>query len=100
MVYPSPGAPSGDTRLDGSTAGDTVTFQLTCVAGDEYALDPVLDAVKARFDDWRPVLPDPYDGQPIGRSRLLNDPGPSRRDDNESPPRFWVPLIYSNTLNT
>lgn len=99
VVYPSPGGPSGDVRFDGSTVGKSGSFQLTCVVGDESALDVLLDVVLARFDDWRPVLPAPYDGLPIGRCRLISDVGPSRRDDAETPTRFWVPLIYSNTIN-
>lgn len=99
VLHPSPGITGPDERLGGDRVGLAETFQLTCVTGDEDALDPLVDAVTARFDEWRPVLPAPYNTMPIGRCRLLNDPGSSRRDDDVKPSRFWVPLIYGLVVN-
>lgn len=99
VIHPSPGGPSEDARLGGEVVGKNFSFQLTCAVGDETALEVLIDAVTSRFDEWHPVLPSPYDVLPIGRFRLLNDVGPSRRDQDIKPPRFWVPLIYGNTLN-
>ncbi len=93
VIYPSPGVPV-DSRFCGDRARLSWTVQVTCVAGDNEAIDPVVDAVTAQLEGWRPVLPEPHDALRIGKLRLLNDPGPSRRDDDVAPARFYVPLIY------
>ena len=100
VLYPSAGAGGYDQRLGGDLVGLSTSFQITCGAGEEKAVDLLVDAVTGRFDEWRPTLPDPYDDHPIGRCRLLNDPGPARRDDDESPARFWTPLVYGLHVNS
>jgi hypothetical protein len=75
------------------------TFQLTCVGGEEKAVDLLVDAITAKFDEWRPVLAPPNDTTVLGRCRMLNDPGPSRLDEEERPPRFWTPLVYGLVVN-
>lgn len=99
VIYPSPGGPGSDERLGGDIVDLATTFQLTCATGDESAIDPFVDIVTDLFDEWRPVLPAPYENVILGRCRLLNDPGPARRDDDESPSRFWTPLIYGLLVN-
>jgi hypothetical protein len=99
VLYPSAGAGGYDVRLGGDMVGLGTSFQITCAAGEEKAVDLLVDAVTARFDEWRPQLPAPYDLMPIGRCRLLNDPGPAQRDDDESPARFWTPLVYGLLVN-
>jgi len=98
VLYPSPGIPGPDERLGGDRVGLGETFQLSCVVGEEKAIDLLIDAVTSRFDEWRPVLPAPYDTLPIGRTRLLNDVMP-RPDEDEKPPRYWVPLVYGLVVN-
>lgn len=96
VVHPSAGYTGPDRRLDASTAGRVYTPQITCVAGDETALEPLLDAVAAKLDDWRPTLPEPHTNADLGRFRPLvgYDPGPASRDDDVTPARFWTPLLY------
>ena len=90
--HPSVGSPL-EERLGGHQNGLLWSAQITCVVGDETALEPLVDAVTARLDMWRP-----FDG--LGRLRVPVgfDPGPSRRDDDESPSRYWVPLQYQLAL--
>jgi hypothetical protein len=99
VLHPSAGVTGPDERLGGDRVGLAETFQLSCVAGEEKALDLLVDAITARFDEWRPALAAPYDVVVLGRCRMLNDPGPSRRDDDVAPPRFWTPLIYGLVVN-
>lgn len=99
VLYPGPGITGPDERLGGDRVGLADTFQITCACGDEDAMDLLIDAVTSRFDEWRPTLPSPYDNVTVGRCRMLNDVGPTRRDDDEKPPRFWVPLVYGFIVN-
>lgn len=99
VLYPSPGVPGPDERLGGDRVGLADTLQITCAAGEEKALDLLVDAVSAKYEEWRPVLPSPYEQLQLGRCRQLNDPGPTRRDDEERPARFWTPLVYGLVVN-
>lgn len=96
VVHPSPGTPGPDQRLDSSSVGRVYGPQITCVVGDEVALDVLVDAVTDRLDGWRPVFAAPYASVDVGRFRSLRgfDPGPGRRDDDVTPARFWTPLQY------
>jgi hypothetical protein len=96
VQHPSPGM-TDDVRLGGTRNGLTWTTQLTVVAGTPDALEPVVDAITTRLDNWRPTFTGEHANTIVGRLHLLNDPGPSRRDDNESPARYWTPLIYQLT---
>lgn len=96
VVHPSPGMNGPDSRLDDSSSGRVYGPQITCVVGDETALDVLVDAVTAKLDGWRPALASPHDMAEIGRFRPLAgfDPGPGSRDDDVTPARFWTPLQY------
>lgn len=94
VQHPSPGRAWPNRRLVGYETGIGWTTQLTCVTGDEEGLGPLVDAVSARFDNWLPTFAAPHADKPARRFRLLNDPGPSQRDEDVRPPRYWVPLIY------
>lgn len=100
VQYPSAGMTGPFERLDWTRKGLEWTTQLTCVVGDETALNVLVDHVTSRLDEWRPVLPAEYAAiAHTGRFRMLNDPGPGRRDDSESPARYWTPLVYSLLIN-
>lgn len=96
VQHPAPGM-TDDIRLGGTRNGLTWTTQLTVVAGTPDALDVVVDAITDRIDNWRPKFSGDHTNTLVGRLHLLNDPGPTRRDDNESPARYWTPLIYQLT---
>lgn len=99
VLYPSAGVAGPDTRLGGDRVGLAESFQITCVAGEEKALDLLTEAVANRFEEWRPTLAAPYDTVVLGRARQLNDSGPNQRDDDVKPPRFWTPLVYGLLVN-
>ena len=96
VIYPSPGSDGPDERLDQTLTGIVWRPQVTLVAGDETALDLVVDAVTQRLDSWRPTFSAPHDDIEVGRLRKPPgfDPGPSRRDDDIAPARYWTPLQY------
>lgn len=92
VQHPSAGTPGPEEDLVGDVVDLVTTFQLTCVAGDKIAADYLVDLVSARFERWSPNLDA---GLTVGRCRQVNDPGPARRDDAVTPPRFWTPLVYA-----
>jgi len=99
VVYPTAGM-NAHPRLDYAVPGLVWDVQLTCVAGDESAIDPVVDLVTGCLDGWRPVFPGPYDQVVNGPFAAVPgyDPGPVRRDDDVTPARFWTPLEYRVVL--
>lgn len=101
VQHPSPGSRGTDQRLAGMVVDRRWSTQLTCVVGDAEALGPLVDAVEGKFNEWRPVLPAPYNVtvMPSWFTRSF-DPGPSQKDDDITPSRFYVPLIYDLNLNS
>ena len=61
------------------------TFQITCVGGDDTRCLWCVDKVRAAFTGAR-----------LGNRRIreLGESGVIRRDDDVSPPRFFVPLDF------
>lgn len=96
VVYPSPGMDGPDRRLDSRTNGRIYRPQITCVVGDETAIDLLVDAVSTKLDGWRPTLPGPLPSNAVGHFRPLAgfDPGPTGRDDDITPARFYTALQY------
>lgn len=91
VVYPSPGVAGPDRRLGTLQHGRVFAAQTTLVAGDETALDILVRHVESALHDWRPQL----GRADVGRVRPAGfDPGVSLRDDDVTPPRFWVPLQW------
>lgn len=73
-------------RLGSGASGLAWTFQVTCVGGDDIRALWCVDTVRAAFTGRR---------LRNGRLRELGDPGPVRRDDDETPPRYYLPLTFA-----
>lgn len=99
VVYPS-ALTDAHSRSGALRPGSMWRTQLTCVAGDFEALDPLCDAVATVLDGWRPAFPLPYHNVlngPVGPEDFAVS-GASRVDEDVSPPRFWLPLFYQFVL--
>lgn len=91
VAYAGAGRPGFDQRLAGNDTGLAWGFQLKCVTGRPEDLDPLIDAVTARFQLWRPTA---GTSRELTRARQVNDPPPAQEDEAETPPRFWTALVY------
>jgi len=98
VQHPSAGRPGNRNRLSGRRNGLIWTTQLTCVVGDESALAPLVELVASKMESWRPVFASPYDTVTVRPFLQINEPGPSMRDEDERPPRYWTPLIFSASI--
>lgn len=98
VAYPSAGTPTSETDLADSSDDLVYTFQLTCAAGYRADCEYLIDRVRPLMRSWAPVL----DGVNFGlvRPPVGYDPGPIRRDQDVTPPRFYVPLQYRTTATT
>jgi hypothetical protein len=66
------------------------TFQVTCVGGDDNRALWCVDKIRAALTG----APLAVSGTSAGRIRELTNPGPVRRDDDVSPPRYYLPLLF------
>lgn len=98
VVYPWAGRPTGEADLADCYVDLVYGIQLTCAAGFRADLDHLVDTIHGGFFRWAPVIT----GVHVGGFRPPEgfDPGPHRRDDTVSPPRFWTPLQYQLTATT
>lgn len=97
VFYASPGAPGvtgDDTEDDIAGRHDDLLWscQTTLVAGWPDDLNDLADQVHAQLHRWTPTV----EGHRFGRMRspLGFDPGVARRNDQATPPRFWLPLQW------
>jgi hypothetical protein len=77
--------------------------QATCGAGYRPDLEYLLDRVDALLNGWTPVPADGVlDGVAFGQFRrpIGFTAGSIRRDDDVSPPRFWLPDQFVCTATT
>lgn len=87
---------AGDPELGATLAGPAPnllwSFQTTVAAGYEPDCAKTVDQVVAQLHGWRPV----HEGVSFGlvHPPIGFDPGPIRRDDQKTPPRFWLPLLW------
>lgn len=82
------------TSLSGSSDDYIdLSFQMTCVGGDQWRCLWAVDTVLTALLDRRLAVP----GQTPTRIRQDGSAGPVRRDDQVSPPRFYVPLLLRVT---
>lgn len=73
------------TRLCDTPADTTITFQVTCVGGDRRQTLWVVKQVRTKLTGVEMaggVITEPF------------DPGPVRRDDDVTPVRLFVPLLF------
>jgi hypothetical protein len=89
VLVPSAGNPTEYRNQADDVLEHDWTFQLKVVAGDEARLIPVLDEVTAKFEGWQPL-----NRADVGRCRQISSFDTALKDKAETPPRFWLPLIY------
>lgn len=86
-----PGAGAGDANaLDDTPAQLAWPFQITCVGGDVDRCTWAVDAVRDQLDGATLMVA----GATVGRLREDGDSGPLRVDDDVTPPRLYLPLLY------
>jgi hypothetical protein len=96
VLYPFGGTPGPEVDL-GDTAVDLVyTCQVTCAAGYPTDCEYLVDRVHPLLYRWAPAVAGLVCG-PL-RPPAGFDPGPVRRDDQPSPPRFYVPLQFRSLV--
>lgn len=88
VYYPGPG---WDHALLADGAGDSLdwTFQISCVGGDRTKALWCVERVRSVLTGVRLTVAD----QQL-MLHEVTDPGGVRRDDDETPSRFWLPLQY------
>ena len=88
VFYPGAGLAHGIT-LDQAPDLLDWTFQVTCVGGDRVRALWCIGKVRAALTGtWLSVA-----GRQL-EIREVADTGSLKRDDDETPPRFWLPLMY------
>jgi hypothetical protein len=98
VIYPFGGTDGPDRNLADAGGDLTYGFQATVAAGFEADCEYLVDQVRGLFNRWVPAVTGVVFGAfrpPVGYQ-----PGPVRRDDDVSPPRFWLPLQYVTTATT
>jgi hypothetical protein len=99
VLYPSPGRPyDEEADLGDSNVDLDWQFQATVAAGYIDDLNETVASADDLLFRWSPVVA----GAVVGRLRppLGFDPGPTRRDKDFTPNRFFVPLLYQLTATT
>ncbi len=98
VVYPTGGTPNSDVDLGDSNDDLDWGVQVTVAAGYLEDLMYTVDQVDGLLFRWSPTLA----GAHVGRLHppLGFNSGPARRDEDVSPPRFWLPLLYQLTATT
>lgn len=98
--FPSAGRAGIDDEFDLANVHEDLvwTVQLLCAAGYAADLDALIDRVWAAIFRWTPVS----DGLAFGAMEPPPgyDPGPMRRNDNVTPPRFWTPMQFQLPVTT
>lgn len=77
-------------RLSSTPETRGITFQITCVGGDDNRALWVYDKVIDTFDGLRLVFSE-------GRTTPITqdgDPGPVQMDRDLSPPRYQIPVVF------
>ena len=95
VLFPSPGTPNSDADLADAHQDLDWTVQISVVSGYLPDLLYGIDQMDGLLHMWAPVI----DGIACDglRPPAGYDPGPARRSDEISPPRFWVPMQYRLT---
>lgn len=96
VLYAGTGRRSGDDDLADVVSDAEPTFQTTAVAGYPPDLLYLFDRLVPLLERWAPDLASAVCSSP----RLVTDPGSVRRDDDTTPPRFYLPLLWRLTLST
>jgi hypothetical protein len=92
VLYPAATTPTDDLDLADTTSDCSYAMQLTCVAGYSPDCEYLVDRVQALIFRWAPTVAGVAFASfrpPVGYQS-----GPVRRDQDVSPPRFWVPLQF------
>jgi hypothetical protein len=89
VLYFSPGRRHANA-LDGGQRSVEGSFQVTCVGGDPTRALWCVDRVLAALSGASVTV----DGRPRQIRVREDDPGTVRRDDNATPPRHYVPLLF------
>jgi len=89
VLHPGGGAPTEDRNQADDVVEHDWTCQLNVVTGDQNKLAPLLDVVTGLMQGWQPL-----DRADCGRFDQIGDLGTGLKDKNQTPPRFWLPLIY------
>ena len=84
VLYAAPGRVTS-SRLCDTPADTTLSFQVTCAGGDRRQALWAVREVRARLT-----------GKEIAGGTIIEpfDPGPVRRDDDFTPSRHYVPLLF------
>lgn len=89
VYYPGPGWAHALLACGGTDSLDW-SFQVTCAGGDRTRVLWCIQQVRGALSGSRISV----GGQQLTISET-GDPGPIRRDDDVSPPRFYVPLQFA-----
>jgi hypothetical protein len=89
VYYPSPGWAHALLGCGGTDSLDW-TFQVTCVGGDRTRALWCVSKIRAALTGQRVSI-----GGQLLTIQEIGNPGPIRRDDNETPPRFYAPLTFA-----
>jgi hypothetical protein len=90
VVYGSSGTPHPEDFNPGLLADLDWTVQVTVAGGYQPDTLQAVHAVRLLLQGVQLVVA----GVACGPLTQVNDPGPIRRDDDEVPPRFYMPLQY------
>ncbi len=90
VFYPSPGR-RDLRRLAHVPTNVAWSFQVTCVGGDNTRCLWASDQVSGALTGLRLTV----DGQATGKLAEGADTGPMRRDDDVTPARLFVPLLFA-----
>lgn len=98
FFVPTGGTPHPDVDLGDANTDLVYTAHITAVAAYVADLDNLIDVIHAGMYRWAPVLA----GVSMGSFRPPEgyDPGPHRKENDVSPPRFSSPLIYQLAATT
>lgn len=99
VIYGGGGRPNVEPDLADVADDLAIGMQITVAAGYEEDAAYTVDRVHAQIYRWAPDL---GAGVVVGKFRppIGFEPGTIRRDDDYTPPRFYLPLLYQLTATT
>lgn len=95
VFHPGGGSPLlEESQCDDEPLGLEWTFQVTVASGDPNDLPTLIDAVTGQLQHWQPL-----DRAGCGRCKQISN-FVVMKDEGETPPRFFIPLVFRVPLGT